>query len=305
MVNGNNLEFRWEQENVPQQSGKIVIITGANSGVGSEAARIMVQKGATVIMACRNMEKSRPALDELNNGNNTGKAILLKLDLSDFSSIRSFSDEIREKFPRVDILINNAGIMAPPYGKTADGFELQFGTNHLGHFMLTGMLLDLITPVEGSRVVTITSIAHFNGDINFDDINSEKNYNRMGAYRQSKLANLLFAYELQRQLTGSGKRTLSVAVHPGISSTGIVKLPPLLEKLKDAVLMSPVKGAFPTIMGATDISLKGGEYIGPKGFRQAYGLPVVLESSPLSHDHELATRLWKLSEESTGIRLNL
>jgi NAD(P)-dependent dehydrogenase (short-subunit alcohol dehydrogenase family) len=300
MVNGNKPGPVWTPENIPVQSGRIVIITGANSGIGFGASRILVQKGATVIMACRNLEKSKPALELLNNGNYPGKAVLLKLDLSDFSSIRSFSEDIRNNFPGIDILINNAGIMATPYIKTVDGFEMQFGTNHLGHFLLTGLLLDHITPVEGSRIVTVTSIAHFNGEINFADINSEKSYGRMVAYRQSKLANLLFAYELQRRLSQSGKKTYSVAVHPGISSTGIVKLPPLIEKLKDVVLMSPVKGALPTIMGATDHSLAGGEYIGPDGFRQSFGYPAILESSRMSHSHDLSERLWTLSEKLTG-----
>lgn len=300
MVNGNIPGSGWSTDSIPLQSGKVVIITGANSGVGLEAARMMVQKGAHVIMACRNLEKSKAALDSLNNTDDQGGAILMKLDLSDFSSVRSFSDWVRGNYPGVDILINNAGIMATPYCKTVDGFELQFGTNHLGHFLLTGLLLDLISPGEGSRVVTITSIAHFNGKINFGDINSETGYNRMVAYRQSKLANLLFAYELQRRLADSDSKTLSVAVHPGVSSTGIVKLNPFLEKLKDAVLMSPVKGAMPTMMGATDLSLKGGEYIGPDGFRQSFGFPAILESSLLSHNAELASRLWKLSEEVTG-----
>jgi len=286
------------------QSGRVVIITGANSGVGLAAARMMVNRGANVVMACRNLKKSQKALDSLAASGGPGKAVLMKLDLSDFSSIRSFAARIRENYTAVDILINNAGIMATPYGKTVDGFELQFGTNHLGHFLLTGLILDLITAAEASRVVTITSIAHFNGKINFGDINSDKQYSRMVAYRQSKLANLLFAYELQRRLLKSGKKTISIAVHPGVSSTGIVKLPPPVELLKDAVLMSPYKGALPTIMGATDISLKGGEYIGPQGFRQAYGFPTILESSPGSHDPELASRLWKLSEELTGFSYN-
>jgi NAD(P)-dependent dehydrogenase (short-subunit alcohol dehydrogenase family) len=292
---------KWIEERVPDLDGKLVIVTGANSGIGFEAAIILATKGARVVMACRNLEKSEVAFEKVKSVSKRGEVELIKLDLADFYSIRIFADKVRSKFGLIDILVNNAGVMATPYGKTGDGFEMQFGTNHLGHFLLTGLLLDRINPLKGSRVVTISSIAHFNGHIKFDDINSEKSYNRMKAYRQSKLANLLFTYELQRRLVEAGSKIISVSVHPGISATSIVDLPPVLEWLKDAVLMDPIKGALPTIMGATDPSLKGGEFIGPSGFRQAFGFPAQLKSSELSMDLELGKRLWELSEEMTGI----
>lgn len=301
-MSNRNRNSKWDRSNVPDQAGKTVIITGANSGIGLETARMMAEKGAHVIMACRNIERSKPSHAIVNRESTTGNADLIRLDLSEFSSIRDFVSEVKERFPKIDILINNAGVMAPPYGLTKDGFELQFGTNHLGHFLLTGLLLGNITGVAGSRIVTITSIAHINGTINFDDLKSEKRYRRMEAYRQSKLANLIFAYELQRRLAAAGSETISVAVHPGVSSTALVVLPPLLERLKDALLMSPEKGALPTMMGATEPSVRGGEYIGPDGFRQAFGFPAILQSNSLSHDPETARRLWDVSEELTGLK---
>lgn len=292
------------ERNIPSMADKTVVITGANSGIGFEAAKMMAAKGAHIIMACRNLEKSGEALQLVKRESPSGIAELYRLDLSDFSSIRSFVTELKRNHDHIDILVNNAGLMATPYSKTADGFEMQFGTNHLGHFLLTGMLLDMILSVKNSRIVTVTSIAHFTGEINFRDINYDSGYGRMIAYRQSKLANLLFAYELQRRLARSGRDTISVAVHPGVSATSIIDLPPLLDKVKDAVLMSAIRGALPTIMGATEPSLSGGEYIGPNGFRQAFGAPAILRSSKKSHDPELAEKLWDISEELTGYRYN-
>jgi NAD(P)-dependent dehydrogenase (short-subunit alcohol dehydrogenase family) len=295
----------WIDLNVHDLTGKLVIVTGANSGIGYEAAKIFAARGATLIMACRNLGKSQKPFDFVRQASSAKTVELLELDLSDFKSIRSFASKVHDSYPAVDILVNNAGIMAVPYGKTVDGHELQFGTNHLGHFMLTGLLSDMVTRNPGSRVVTTTSIAHFNGRINFDDLNSEKCYNRMRAYRQSKMANLLFAYELQRKLSECNQKTISVAVHPGISATSIVKLPPLIDRLKDAVLMSAEKGCLPILMGATNQELKGGEYIGPDGFRQAFGYPAVLNSNAMSKDRVLAERLWNVSEEITGIKFNI
>lgn len=296
---------RWDEKDVPDLTGRTVIITGANSGIGFEAARVMAGRGAEVVMACRNVERSSEAYEKVKEISPKKRVKFMLLDLANLSSVREFAGEVREKYPRIDILVNNAGVMVPPYGRTKDGFELQIGTNHLGHFLLTGLLMDNIIATPGSRVVTVTSIAHFRGEINFNDIHFEHNYRRMGAYRQSKLANLLFAYELDRKLKEKNKETISVAVHPGVSSTKLFKMPRWLDRLKDAVLMSAAKGSLPSLMGATEPSLSGGEYIGPDGFRQMRGYPTVLNSSSRSHDLQLAARLWELSEELTSFRFSI
>ncbi|MCA1757620.1 MAG: SDR family NAD(P)-dependent oxidoreductase [Bacteroidales bacterium] len=304
MVKESN-DKRWDERSIPDLTGRNIIVTGANSGIGFEAAKAMAGRGATIVMACRNIEKSADAFDKVRQESHNDKVELMRLDLADLSSVREFAGEAREKFPLIDILVNNAGIMVPPYGRTIDGFELQIGTNHLGHFLLTGLLMENIVAAPGSRVVTVTSIAHFGGRINFEDINSETGYRRMGAYRQSKLANLLFSYELDRRLKEKEKETISVAVHPGVTSTSIFKMPSWLERVKEAILMSSAKGALPTLMGATEPSLKGGEYIGPAGFRQSMGYPAILSSSNRSHDRQLALRLWELSEEMTSFRFSI
>ncbi|HUS85689.1 MAG TPA: oxidoreductase [Bacteroidales bacterium] len=291
--------------NIPDQTGKIVIITGANSGIGFEAARQMAGMGAHVILSCRSIEKGMNALKMIKRKDPDCTVELMKLDLAGQSSIRGFSDEFKSRYKNLDILINNAGIMATPRRLTEDGFELQFGTNHLGHFSLTGLLLERLLKTPGSRIVTVTSVAHFKGKIDFNDINMERRYSRMGAYRRSKLANLLFAYELHRRLLASAHRTISVAVHPGITSTGILWLPVIIEQLKQLVLTSPVKGALSTIVGATAPGLRGGEYIGPGGYKQMIGYPKILESSKMSHDLKLASGLWKISEELTGVKFKL
>ncbi len=293
-----------DYRNIPDQSGKIFIVTGANSGIGFEATRVFLQKNARVIMACRNREKAGKALSVLKDENPGAIVEVMELDMARLDSVKRFAGEFRSKYDTLDVLVNNAGIMATPYKLTTDGFEMQFGTNHLGHFLLTGLLLDILMGTAGSRVVTISSIAHFNGTINFDDINSTKDYSRMKSYRQSKLANLLFTYELDRKLKQAESSTISLAVHPGISSTNLISLPPFLKRLEDMLLMTPAKGALPTVTGATDRSFSGSEYIGPAGFRQAYGFPALLLSGRNSYDKETSARLWSLSEEMTGFKYN-
>ena len=294
-----------DYENIPDQRGKTFIVTGANSGIGFEATRMLLKNSARVIMACRNMTKAANALTSLINETPEADVEVMELDLSSLTSVKNFAAEFISKYKTLDVLVNNAGIMGTPYNLTEDGFEMQFGTNHLGHFLLVGLLLDLLRESVGSRVVTITSIAHFKGIIKFDDISSTKEYSRMKAYRQSKLANLLFAYELDRKLKSSGSGAISVAAHPGISSTNLVSLPPLLKWLEDRLLMTPAKGALPTVVGATNQELKGGEYIGPAGFRQSYGSPAILKSGGQSNNKTISARLWSLSEEMTGFKYNL
>lgn len=282
--------------------GKTVIITGANSGIGYGAALLMASGGACVIMACRNKEKAAVAAERIKKIKADAELHIMHLDLASLESVKHFSLQFREKHDKLDILINNAGVMATPFRKTSDGFERQFGVNHLGHFALTGRLIDILLSTAGSRVVTVTSIAHFKGHLHFDDLAGESWYRPMKAYRQSKLANLLFAYELQKRLSRMGATTLSVAAHPGLSSTNIVWLPFPLTLLKDLVLMSAARGSLPVLMAAAGEEIRGGEYIGPGGLRQSYGYPAVLSSSAESYDEDLWKKLWEVSEQMTGVR---
>lgn len=286
-------------------SGKTALVTGANSGIGFETAKMLAKRGMKLILACRNMEKGDKALKEILSSCPGADIELEQLDLASQKSVKNFAERVIEKHKRLDLLVNNGGIMMGSHSLTEDGFEKIFGTNHLGHFTLTAMLIELLVATPGARIVTVSSIAHFRGRIKFEDINSLSGYSRAAAYRQSKLANLLFAYELDRRLKDKEKETISVAVHPGITSTNIVKLPLAIDKLKEAVLMSTVKGALPTMMGATDPNLKGGEFIGPSGFKQTRGFPSILRSADHSYNRETWLRLWELSEGLTGIEFNI
>jgi len=283
----------------------IFIITGANSGIGYEAAKAVLAEGVHVIMACRDEKKALAAMDKIRNNDPEASMEFIHLDLADLKSVKTFSEQFLRKYDRLDVLINNAGVMATPFGKTKDGFEMQFGTNHLGHFALTALLWDRLEKTVSSRVVTVSSIAHFNGIIHLDDLEADSWYTPMKAYRQSKLANLLFAYELQRRLTEKNSSTISVSVHPGITATNIVKLPFPINHLKDLVLVNASKGARPTVMGAMNSGLKGGEFIGPTGFRQAFGKAGILRSGDHSYDKKLWLRLWEVSEQMTGIKFKL
>lgn len=293
---------KWTIDNIPCQDGKTVIITGANSGIGFQAARVLASKGAKVIMACRNDKKARMAAGKISGKHANADLEIMHLDLASLESIRKFTDEFRTRYERLDILINNAGVMASTHKMTEDGFEWQFAINHLGHFALTGHLIDLLISTADSRIVTVTSIAHFNGEIHFGDLSGESWYSRMNAYRQSKLANLVFAYELHRKLESSGSGTISIAAHPGVTTTKIIWLPFPVNVLKSLVLPSASRGAMPVMMAATDSGLRGGEYIGPSGLWQAFGYPAVLRSGKISHNRKLWRRLWEVSEEMTGIK---
>jgi len=293
---------KWSAENIPVQDKRNVIITGANSGIGFEAAKRLAFKGARVIMACRNADKAARAADMILKKDRGADVEYMHLDLSRLASVARFAEEYKVRYKKLDILINNAGVMATPYRRTEDGFEWQFGINHLGHFALTGQLLEKLNSTPGSRVVTVTSIAHFKGRIHFEDLSGGSWYKRMRAYRQSKLANLLFAYELQRRLELVGSSVISVAAHPGISSTNIVWLPFPVNILKSLVLMKASKGALPIIMAATGERVRGGDYLGPAGPLQACGGPVILKSGQHSYDSHLWEKLWKVSEDLTGIK---
>src|SRR5512139_1712601 len=269
----------WTAENIPDLAGKIAIVTGANSGIGYEMARALARKEATVILACRNKVKGEAAVRQIAEEYAEAQAELMQLDLSDLASVHRFADEFTSHYDRLDILINNAGIMAIPFGKTADGFELQFGTNHLGHFALTGLLLDLSLHTPQARIATVSSIVHRFGRIDFDNLNGEKRYSRSGAYAQSKLANLLFTYELQRRLKGAGVDTMAVAAHPGWTATNLQTHSLLYRTLNPIMAQQTRMGALPALYAATAPDVQGGDYYGPRGWQELGGYPTKVQSS--------------------------
>jgi len=289
---------------VPDQGGRIAVVTGANSGIGFETARVLAEHGATVILACRDVAKGEAAAARISG---PGPVATAHLDLGSLASVRTAASEIHERHQRLDLLINNAGLMMPPYGTTSDGFELQFGTNHLGHFALTGLLLDLLLPTAGSRVVTVSSNMHRAGRLNFADLQSAQRYRRVAAYGQSKLANLMFSYELQRRLAAAGARPSALAAHPGTAITALTRyFPPAVDRAYHAIgqpiAQQPQSGALPTLRAATDPGARGGEYYGPDGWLEFKGHPHRVGSSARSHDEQAQRRLWQESERLTGVR---
>ena len=286
-------------------TGKTTLITGANSGIGYEAARALAQKGADVIMACRSLEKGEAAVQAILEETPQAKLNLMALNLADLASVREFAGKVRAEYTQLDLLINNAGVMAIPYRQTADGYEMQLGTNHLGHFALTGLLLDLALKAKHARIVTISSQVHKTGRINFDDLNSEKSYQKWLAYGQSKLANLLFAYELQRKLAAAGHDALSVAAHPGYSATNLQDSSGIFSALNPLMAQSAAMGALPALFAATHPEVKGGDFIGPRSFGGWRGYPAKAKSNLASYDESVAKKLWKVSEELTGVSYSL
>lgn len=291
----------WTTADIPDQSGRTAVITGANTGLGFETAKALADKGARVVLAVRDTDKGRQAAARIG-----GDVTVQELDLTSLASIRAASEELHTRFDSLDLLINNAGVMTTPKATTKDGFELQFGTNHLGHFALTGLLLDRLLDVDGARIVTVSSNGHkMGGSIHFDDLQWERRYNRMGAYTQSKLANLLFTYELQRRLAPRGK-TAALAAHPGTSTTELMRnLPKFVERgfslVSPLMSQSAADGALPTLRAATDPGALGGQYYGPSGIAEFKGNPVVVASSDQSYDLDLQRRLWQVSEELTKV----
>ncbi|KAA0101969.1 SDR family NAD(P)-dependent oxidoreductase [Mycolicibacterium sp. P1-18] len=291
----------WTTADIPDQSGRIAVITGANTGLGYETAAALAARGAHVVLAVRNVEKGKQAAARIG-----GDVSVVELDLTSLASVRTAADEIKSRFDHLDLLINNAGVMTTPKSTTVDGFELQFGTNHLGHFAFTGLLVDHLADVPGARVVTVSSNGHkMLADIHFDDLQWEHGYNRMRAYSQSKLANLLFTYELQRRLA-DGHAAVAVAAHPGFSSTELGRnlpnvLQPVVKAFSPLLGQSAAMGALPTLRAAADPGALGGQYFGPDGFAEQRGYPKVVPSSDQSHDLALQRRLWTVSEELTGV----
>ena len=295
-------KHNWSAARLPDQTGRVAVVTGANSGIGFETARVLASKGATVVMACRNLDKANPKAEEIRAAHPNAAVEVMELDLADLDSVRAFAETFVERFSRLDLLINNAGIMVPPYGKTAQGFETQFGVNHLGHFALTGALLDLILRTPGSRIVTVSSIAHLMGKIQFTDLSWERGYKAQAAYGQSKLANLLFTFELQRRLEAAGKDTIAVAAHPGWTETNLQEHAKGVKFLNRFFAQGPLMGALPTLYAATEDDVKGGDYYGPSGFLEMNGPPKRVKSNKRSHDQSVAERLWTVSEQLTGVR---
>lgn len=286
----------------------MAIVTGSNTGLGYDTARVLAARGADVVMAVRDTAKGDAAASRIRQLSPQAKVTVHKLDLGSLASVKQAGAELAGAYPRIDLLINNAGVMYPPKSTTADGFELQFGTNHLGHFALTGLLLPNLLGVDGSRVVVVASIAHnIRAKIDFDDLQWEKRkYDRVAAYGQSKLANLMFAFDLQRRLAAAKAKTIAVAAHPGVAATELTRHTPGaglpgVNWVMGKILNTAELGALPTLRAATDPAVKGGQYWGPDGFREMRGYPVPATSSKQSQDVAVQERLWKVSEELTGV----
>lgn len=302
----------WKEKDVPDESGRVAIVTGSNTGLGYDTARVLAARGARVILAVRDTAKGEQAAARIRGLSATAEVTVHKLDLGSLASVRTAAAELGDAYPRIDLLINNAGVMYPPKQTTADGFELQFGTNHLGHFALTGLLLNNMLNVEGSRVVAVASIAHnIRAKIDFDDLQWEsRRYDRVAAYGQSKLANLMFTYDLQRRLAAAAKtngaKTIAVAAHPGVAATELVRhVPgaslPGVSWLSGRLLNTSELGALPTLRAATDPAVRGGQYYGPDGFKELRGYPVLVTSNAQSNDKAVQERLWSVSEKLTGV----
>lgn len=293
----------WNSQNIPDQNGKVVIITGATSGLGKEAAKVFAEKGATVIMPVRNAEKAKSVLEEILKLNPNSKIVIKSLDLSSLNSIKLFADDFLKSFNQLDILINNAGIMYCPYSKTQDGFEMQMGTNHLGPYALTANLLPLLMKTANSRIVNTASLAHLTGNIDFEDINWEnRKYKTMQAYADSKIANLYFHYELAKKLKGQNNAPLVIAAHPGWTKTELDRHIGIVGIISSIIGQKAEKGVLPTLRAATDPDAISGDYFGPDGFREMRGNPVKVKSNAMSFNAQKAEQLWTLSEKLTGIK---
>ena len=322
----------WSEPDIPGQGGRTAVVTGANAGIGFQIARVLAQRGATVVLACRDTGKAEEAAGRIraelasvksagpdsagpDSGSadsaapDSGSVEVLRLDLASLASVREAAEVIRTGYPQLALLINNAGVMEVPYAKTEDGFELTFATNHLGHFALTGLLLNQLLAVSGSRVVTMSSQAHIAGTMNFDDLQGERGYEPAAAYAQSKLANLLFTYELDRRLRAAGSQTAALAAHPGVVLTSLfgnrskqqqLLLSPLMRPLNFRHVQNVRMGALPALRAATDPGAVGGEFYGPRR-RYDTGYPARVSSIPRSHDVADQARLWQASEHLTGV----
>ena len=292
----------WTESDIPDQTGRVAIVTGANSGIGFETARALARRGARVIIGCRNPAKGQEAESRLRELAPQGEVHFEPLDLGSLKSVEAFAKTLSERETRLDVLCNNAGVMMPPYGETDDGFETQIGTNHLGHFALTGGVFDLLKASAAPRVVSVSSLAHFWGRIDFEDLQSRKRYNATLGYGQSKLANLLFVRELQQRLEVAGIPGLAAAAHPGSTNTELQRHSRLMHSIVAAYSQESSEGALPTLFAATAPTVRGGDYFGPSGAFGMTGPPGKARSSAASKDMAVAAHLWTLSEELTGVK---
>jgi len=301
----------WDSGDIGDQSGRVAVVTGANSGIGLVAARELARAGATVVLACRSEEKGRAAGKEIAETAPGARTEPGVLDLSDLASVREFATKVAREHPTVDLLINNAGVMMTPQQKTTDGFELQFGTNHLGHFALTGLLLDGLRSASDARVVTVSSLEHRPGKIDFDDMGLEQTYGARSAYQRSKLSNALFGIELDRRLRAAGSDVRSVLAHPGYSNTNLQFSGPtgvmrsLFKVVNPLFAQSPDRGGLPTLYAAVAPDVEGGDFIGPDGIGEMRGHPKKVKATALARDEAIGAKLWEVSEEMTGVSYDL
>jgi len=292
----------WSASDIPTQAGRVVVVTGANSGIGLETARALTHAGATVVLACRNLNKAAAAQSEIMGDEPAGHAVVIQLDLSDLESVADFVQNFLSRYSRLDLLINNAGVMIPPYSKTNQGFELQLGTNHLGHFALTLPLLPRLLETPESRVVVVSSVAHRLGRIHFDDLNWRETYDPWRAYGQSKLANLLFSLELHSRLALRGAATKVIAAHPGYASTNLQSRSAVVSFLNPVFGQSAGNGALPSLRAAVDPHAQSGDYYGPRRMFELFGSPVKVGRSRAAKKTSDADRLWTESEALTGVK---
>jgi NAD(P)-dependent dehydrogenase (short-subunit alcohol dehydrogenase family) len=293
----------WSASNIPNLSGKTIIITGASSGLGKEATRVLAEKNARVIMAVRNTAKAKLVVEQISEDVFGASIEIRELDLGSLNSIKAFTDGIIKDFTALDILINNAGVMMCPYSKTQDGFEIQMGTNHLGHFALTGLLMPLLKRTKGSRIVATSSVAHKTGNINFEDLNWEsRKYNTNKAYSDSKLANLYFMYELVSRMSSDANAPEVTCAHPGWTKTELDRHSGVASILGNIVAQKVDMGTLPTLRAATDINARSGNYYGPNRMMEMRGNPILVESNKMSHNKKNAALLWSLSEKLTGVK---
>lgn len=294
---------QWTNRDIPSQTGRCAIVTGANSGIGFETARILALKGAHVVLACRNKDKATTAIKRIQRESSEINVESMMLDLSSLQSVQMFAETFYASHERLDLLINNAGVMMTPSRvETKDGFELQFGINHIGHFALTLRLLKLLLGTEKSRVINLSSVAHRAGTIAFDDLHwKHRRYKMTGSYSQSKLANLLFTLELHRRLESTNKTAITLAAHPGWTRTNLQDESRLLRMLNPLLAMQPWQGALPTLYAATAEQVKGGEYYGPDGFYEMRGYPTCVGTSEQARNMNDAKRLWSMSEDLTKL----
>ena len=296
---------KWTTSDIPAQNGRVAVITGANTGLGLETARALAGKGAKVVLAVRNTTTGEAALRSILKDHATADVSIQAIDLSSLESVRAAAAELRAAHERIDLLINNAGVMYTEWQTTADGFEFQMGVNHLGHFALTSLLIDRMTSIEGSRIVNVASVAHkIKSSLDPETMMSDEKYDRVAAYGRSKLANLLFTYELQRRLEAAGASTAAIAAHPGVSATELGRNSPkilqITKRITDPLLQTPAMGALPQLRAATDPAATGGTYYGPSGIGEFRGHPEVVSSNARSHDRDLQASLWLRSTELTG-----